>query len=164
MFTGCDLLLEMDARRLIRKQLQPARPIRRILPGSGAVFINFQATFTDCRDNFKDHCNMWCSIENLHHVFKDPVIEKPLEEPQWNNKKDRITYTRDFLLQLSNVSVSRKKPKYLPDLPIILQDPISNLYCAIDPFSPADMQNTHLSARLDHRTYHLSQDDALIFG
>ncbi|XP_069587694.1 uncharacterized protein C8orf88 homolog isoform X2 [Ranitomeya imitator] len=37
--------------------------------------------------------------------------------------KGRITYSRDILMQISNLSVSKTKPKYLPDLPIIVQDP-----------------------------------------
>ncbi|XP_077126933.1 uncharacterized protein C8orf88 homolog isoform X6 [Ranitomeya variabilis] len=38
--------------------------------------------------------------------------------------KGRITYSRDVLMQISNLSVSKTKPKYLPDLPIIVQDPV----------------------------------------
>ncbi|XP_069815994.1 uncharacterized protein C8orf88 homolog isoform X3 [Dendropsophus ebraccatus] len=187
----CALLLEMDVKRLIHKRLEPARPIRRFLPatndcgagekrGAGAVFINFQATFTDCTDDLKDLYKVWCSFQNLHDVFKEPVVEKPEKEekePPTNNNKDRvekyrshsehaaaknqvekskrITYTRDLLLQLSNLSVSKKKPKYLPDLPIILEHPVSSLHCDIDAWSPADMQNTHLLARADHYSYHL---------
>ncbi|XP_069815996.1 uncharacterized protein C8orf88 homolog isoform X5 [Dendropsophus ebraccatus] len=169
MFSGCALLLEMDVKRLIHKRLEPARPIRRFLPatndcgagekrGAGAVFINFQATFTDCTDDLKDLYKVWCSFQNLHDVFKEPVVEKPEKEekePPTNNNKERITYTRDLLLQLSNLSVSKKKPKYLPDLPIILEHPVSSLHCDIDAWSPADMQNTHLLARADHYSYHL---------
>ncbi|XP_077126927.1 uncharacterized protein C8orf88 homolog isoform X3 [Ranitomeya variabilis] len=38
--------------------------------------------------------------------------------------RGRITYSRDVLMQISNLSVSKTKPKYLPDLPIIVQDPV----------------------------------------
>ncbi|XP_040288232.1 uncharacterized protein C8orf88 homolog isoform X1 [Bufo bufo] len=123
---GCQLLLssEMEAKRLIGKPLQPARPIRRCVSDNGAVFmVNFQARFSDhCRDSVKDRSNLWRSIEKLH-VLEDPVTEKSSGKPAVNNKKDRITYSRDFLMQLSNVSVSKQKPKYLPDLPITLQHP-----------------------------------------
>ncbi|XP_044151379.1 uncharacterized protein C8orf88 homolog isoform X2 [Bufo gargarizans] len=146
---GGQLLLssEMEVRRLIRKPLQPARPIRRCVPDNGAVLmVNLQARFSDhCRDSVKDRCNLWCSIEKLH-VLEDPVTEKLSGKPAVNNKKDRITYSRDFLMQLSNVSVSKQKPKYLPDLPITLHHPISSLHCALDPFVSAHMMNTHPTA------------------
>uniref|UniRef100_A0A8P0TRL5 Uncharacterized protein n=1 Tax=Canis lupus familiaris TaxID=9615 RepID=A0A8P0TRL5_CANLF len=38
-------------------------------------------------------------------------------------KKERIKYSRDFLLKLSSVSICRKKPDFLPDHPIVLQKP-----------------------------------------
>lgn len=140
----------MEVRRLIRKPLQPARPIRRTIPGNGAVLmVNFQAKFTDhCRDRLKDHYDVWCSIGNLHDVFKDPVTEKPAV----NKTKERITYTRDVLMQLSSLPVSKQKPDYLPDLPIILKHPVSSLHCAIDPFLPGYVQNIHPAARLDHHS------------
>ncbi|KFO91424.1 hypothetical protein N320_12985, partial [Buceros rhinoceros silvestris] len=36
---------------------------------------------------------------------------------------ERIKYSRDFLLKLSSVSVSQKKPEFLPDDPIVLEKP-----------------------------------------
>ncbi|KAM4686360.1 uncharacterized protein C8orf88 homolog [Amazona ochrocephala] len=38
-------------------------------------------------------------------------------------KKGRIKYSRDFLLKLSSVSLSQKKPEFLPDHPIVLEKP-----------------------------------------
>ncbi|EOB01866.1 hypothetical protein Anapl_12110, partial [Anas platyrhynchos] len=38
-------------------------------------------------------------------------------------KKERIKYSRDFLLELSSVSLSQKKPEFLPDHPIVLEKP-----------------------------------------
>ncbi|KAM3927718.1 uncharacterized protein C8orf88 homolog [Leptodactylus fuscus] len=143
----------MEVRRLIRKPLQPARPIRRAVPDNGAVYmVNFQAKFTDaCKDSIKDQCDLWCSIGNIQKVLMNTVTEKPPA----NNKKERITYSRDFLMQLSNMSVSKQKPKYLPDLPIIRQHPVSGLHHAIDPFVPAYIQNMDPSARPDHHSYPL---------
>uniref|UniRef100_A0A8B9SMW1 Uncharacterized protein n=1 Tax=Anas platyrhynchos TaxID=8839 RepID=A0A8B9SMW1_ANAPL len=37
----------------------------------------------------------------------------------------RIKYSRDFLLELSSVSLSQKKPEFLPDHPIVLEKPVS---------------------------------------
>ncbi|KFP28212.1 hypothetical protein N325_12666, partial [Colius striatus] len=36
---------------------------------------------------------------------------------------ERIKYSRDFLLKLSSVSLSKKKPAFLPDHPIVLEKP-----------------------------------------
>ncbi|RLW13118.1 hypothetical protein DV515_00000390 [Chloebia gouldiae] len=41
-------------------------------------------------------------------------------------KKERIQYSRDFLLKLSNVSLSQKKPEFLPDHPVVLEKPVKN--------------------------------------
>lgn len=38
---------------------------------------------------------------------------------------ERITYSRDFLLKLSEVSLAQKKPEFLPDHPIVLEKPVS---------------------------------------
>ncbi|KFV91874.1 hypothetical protein N326_01366, partial [Eurypyga helias] len=36
---------------------------------------------------------------------------------------ERIRYSRDFLLKLSRVALSQKKPEFLPDHPIVLEKP-----------------------------------------
>ncbi|POI25245.1 hypothetical protein CIB84_011004, partial [Bambusicola thoracicus] len=38
---------------------------------------------------------------------------------------ERIKYSRDFLLELSSVSLSQKRPEFLPDHPIVLEKPVS---------------------------------------
>ncbi|XP_010560312.1 PREDICTED: uncharacterized protein C8orf88 homolog [Haliaeetus leucocephalus] len=40
-----------------------------------------------------------------------------------SSKQERIKYSRDFLLKLSSVSLSQKKPEFLPDHPIVLEKP-----------------------------------------
>ncbi|XP_009890240.1 PREDICTED: uncharacterized protein C8orf88 homolog [Charadrius vociferus] len=40
------------------------------------------------------------------------------------SKQERIKYSRDFLLKLSSVSLSQKKPEFLPDHPIVLEKPV----------------------------------------
>ncbi|XP_040210548.1 uncharacterized protein C8orf88 homolog isoform X2 [Rana temporaria] len=52
--------------------------------------------------------------------------------------KDRITYSRDFLLQLSSMPFSLRKPKYLPDLPVILEHPLSEPH-KFGPWSPTNV-------------------------
>ncbi|OXB75869.1 UNVERIFIED_CONTAM: hypothetical protein H355_016624 [Colinus virginianus] len=48
----------------------------------------------------------------------------PPKQHELDAKKERIKYSRDFLLELSRVSLSQKKPEFLPDHPIILEKPI----------------------------------------
>ena len=56
------------------------------------------------------------------------AFSQGLNEQQHHSpvKKERIKYSRDFLLKLSSVSICRKKPDFLPDHPIVLQKPVSN--------------------------------------
>ncbi|XP_073406616.1 uncharacterized protein C8orf88 homolog isoform X2 [Dendrobates tinctorius] len=153
---GCELLLSnnLEVGRLRRKPLQPARPIRRTIPDSGAM-LNSQAKVTDhCKDDIKEHCNLCHSTGNLHDIFKDRGSDKPTEEPAVNTPKDRITYSRDLLMQISYLSVCKKKPKHLPDLSIIHQYPVSSLHRATDPLHAGSLDDTHPSMRLQHAVYH----------
>ncbi|KAH0517636.1 hypothetical protein LTLLF_119605 [Microtus ochrogaster] len=66
------------------------------------------------------------------------LIGKPLQPARpvrhLSSPPERIKYSRDFLLKLSSVSICRKKPDFLPDHPIVLQNPVSHLlifYCTI---------------------------------
>ncbi|KAM4029598.1 uncharacterized protein C8orf88 homolog [Anomaloglossus baeobatrachus] len=148
---GCELLLsnEMEVRRkFFRKNLQPARPIRRSIPDHGSIYMGNvdKAKFPDhCTDRIKEHCHLWGSNGGLHDVFKEGATEKPTEKPSVNAKKERITYSRDFLIQISKVSLSKKKPKYLPDFPIVLRDPVCSR--ATDPSVPDHQPNTQPSAK-----------------
>ncbi|XP_077349128.1 uncharacterized protein C8orf88 homolog isoform X2 [Lithobates pipiens] len=176
--TGWGQLLssEMEVRKLIGKSLQPARPIRRVLPHKAPLLMaNFQAEIMDCCKERNNNHSLWCSIGQLNGIVKDPVIPKSPRTPQktpanikqdphidhstdhschstcpakqcdiphnsgyeracdelpsllydrgLNSLRDRITYSRDFLLQLSGMSMCKQKPKYLPDLPVILEHP-----------------------------------------
>ncbi|XP_063780154.1 uncharacterized protein C8orf88 homolog isoform X2 [Pseudophryne corroboree] len=137
MTAGCHVLLnEMDVKK-IRKPLQPARPIRRSVSGNGPqIMLNLRTEFTDCcKDNIQDNFRLWCSINNLYGALKDPVVPTQPEKPQMPTRKDRITYTRDFLIQLSSLSVSKERPKYLPDHPVVLQRPLFDLSATAPPSS-----------------------------
>ncbi|XP_072267042.1 uncharacterized protein C8orf88 homolog isoform X3 [Pyxicephalus adspersus] len=134
---------EMEVRKLIRKSLQPARPIRRGASDKAPLLmVNFRAEVMDCcKEEIKDHYSLWCSIGQLNGILKDPVIPRSPETPkkaQTKIKQDRITYSRDFLIQLSSLSVSRQKPKYLPDHPVVLDRPLPKL-CENGPLSSTNV-------------------------
>ncbi|KAJ6663926.1 hypothetical protein lerEdw1_008880 [Lerista edwardsae] len=58
-------------------------------------------------------------------VLNETLIPGLLEEHKPEVTKERITYSRDFLLKLSRVSLAQKKPEFLPDHPIVLEKPVS---------------------------------------
>uniref|UniRef100_A0A8C8ASZ5 Chromosome 8 open reading frame 88 n=1 Tax=Otus sunia TaxID=257818 RepID=A0A8C8ASZ5_9STRI len=45
---------------------------------------------------------------------------------EFSEEPGEIKYSRDFLLKLSSVSLSQKKPEFLPDHPIVLEKPVSS--------------------------------------
>lgn len=38
---------------------------------------------------------------------------------------ERICYTRDFLIKMANCPMAKKKPEFLPDHPIVLENGVS---------------------------------------
>ncbi|XP_072805547.1 uncharacterized protein C8orf88 homolog isoform X1 [Vicugna pacos] len=108
----------METKKLIGKPLQPARPVRHLTSTPGAVFpFNFQKEYP---------CNTQCLQSGVSRYKTNGIqaFSQGLnEQHQSPVKKERIKYSRDFLLKLSSVSICRKKPDFLPDHPIVLQKP-----------------------------------------
>ncbi|KAM7074973.1 uncharacterized protein C8orf88 homolog isoform 2-T3 [Molossus nigricans] len=113
----------METKKLIGKSLQPARPVRHLTSSpSGAVFpFNFQTEYP-CSTQYLPSGVSRCKTNGMQ------AFSQGLSEPQHQPpvKKERIKYSRDFLLKLSSVSICRKKPDFLPDHPIVLQKPENN--------------------------------------
>ncbi|XP_068093698.1 uncharacterized protein C8orf88 homolog isoform X2 [Hyperolius riggenbachi] len=110
---------DMEVKKFIGKSLHPARPIRRFVPEKAPLLmVNFRAECKDCyKEDFMEHYNLWCSFNEMMNPKPEAIPEKKL-------KAGRITYSRDFLLQLSGLSASKQKPKYLPDHPVVLEHPV----------------------------------------
>ncbi|XP_042780058.1 uncharacterized protein C8orf88 homolog [Panthera leo] len=110
----------METKKLIGKPLQPARPVRHLTSPPGAVFpFNFQNEYpckTQCLQSGVSRCKT-NGMQALSQGHNEP------QQHQSPIKKERIKYSRDFLLKLSSVSICRKKPDFLPDHPIVLQKP-----------------------------------------
>uniref|UniRef100_A0A8C5PN30 Uncharacterized protein n=1 Tax=Leptobrachium leishanense TaxID=445787 RepID=A0A8C5PN30_9ANUR len=116
---------QMDVKKLIGKTLKPARPIRHGVSVMGKYFcfnwnlrnpemvgsITFitLSGFGGCQEN-----------EKFCFFFKSQLFVCA--------SAGRITYSREFLLELSYLSISRKRPLHLPDHPIILDRPNTPLY------------------------------------
>ncbi|KAH0617578.1 hypothetical protein JD844_015982 [Phrynosoma platyrhinos] len=56
-------------------------------------------------------------------VLNESLIPGVSEQHKPEVTKERITYSRDSLLKLSEVSLAQKKPEFLPDHPIVLEKP-----------------------------------------
>ncbi|XP_010610300.1 uncharacterized protein C8orf88 homolog isoform X2 [Fukomys damarensis] len=112
--------MTMETKKLIGKSLQPARPVHHLTSSSGAVLpFNFQSDYqrnTQCLQSGVSRCKV-----NGKQTFSQGLNEEQQHQPPV--KKERIKYSRDFLLKLSSVSICRKKPDFLPDHPIVLQTP-----------------------------------------
>ncbi|XP_068093704.1 uncharacterized protein C8orf88-like isoform X4 [Hyperolius riggenbachi] len=98
---------DMEVKKFIGKSLHPARPICRFVPEKAPLLmVNFRAECKDCyKEDFMEHYNLWCSFNEMMNPKPEAIPEKKL-------KAGRITYSRDFLLQLSGLSASKQKPKY----------------------------------------------------
>ncbi|XP_017514324.1 uncharacterized protein C8orf88 homolog isoform X3 [Manis javanica] len=121
----------METKKLIGKPLQPARPVHHLTSNPGVVFpFNFQNEYP---------CNTQCLQTGVSKILPEiddactncktngmqTFSQGPNEQQQHQSvvKKERIKYSRDFLLKLSSVSVCRKRPDFLPDHPVVLQKP-----------------------------------------
>ncbi|KAK1332178.1 hypothetical protein QTO34_007864 [Cnephaeus nilssonii] len=121
---GLTVFVIMETKKLIGKSLQPARPVRHLTSSpSGTVFpFNFQNEYP-CNTQYLQSGVSRCKTNGMQ-AFSQGLSEQP--QHQSPVKKERIKYSRDFLLKLSSVSICRKKPDFLPDHPIVLQKPENN--------------------------------------
>ncbi|XP_060099507.1 uncharacterized protein C8orf88 homolog isoform X2 [Heteronotia binoei] len=115
----------MEAKRLIGKPLQPARPARHLSSHTSVPLVS--ATAFSFQDQFSSSssvclCNEigWMCKSNGMQVLNETLV-RPSEQHKPEVPKERITYSRDFLLKLSEVSLAQKKPEFLPDHPVVLE-------------------------------------------
>ncbi|XP_075776526.1 uncharacterized protein C8orf88 isoform X2 [Pelodiscus sinensis] len=116
------MLKIMDTKKLIGKSLQPARPARHLSSQhASTVTFNFQTEFP-CSTQVCLHSEVsWWYKATGMQVLNQTVLPSQPEWQESETKKERIKYSRDFLLKLSRVSLSQKKPEFLPDHPIVLE-------------------------------------------
>ncbi|XP_032651216.2 uncharacterized protein C8orf88 homolog [Chelonoidis abingdonii] len=115
----------MDTKKLIGKSLQPARPARHLSSQHASTStFNFQPEFP-CSTQvcLRSEVSWWYEATGMQ-VLNQTVIPSQSECQESETKKKRIKYSRDFLLKLSSVSLSQKKPEFLPDHPIVLEKPM----------------------------------------
>ncbi|XP_077065363.1 uncharacterized protein C8orf88 homolog isoform X2 [Siphateles boraxobius] len=106
----------MDKR--IVKNLEPARPLRR--QGS-----KLPQSFAEIKpDNI-------IKVEHFYeilHLQSPQPKKKGMRPPQCTpqNKAERICYTRDFLIKMASCPMAKKKPEFLPEHPIVLENGRTN--------------------------------------
>ncbi|XP_059579884.1 uncharacterized protein C8orf88 homolog isoform X3 [Alligator mississippiensis] len=143
----------MEIKKMIGKSLQPARPVRHLseqievpnhwtaaryqaaagwLLGCGTkpllappsvhsastINFNLKSEFA-CNTQvcLRSDSSWWCESPGM-------IESNQAEQHEVESKKERIQYSRDFLLKLASVSHSQKKPDFLPDHPVVLERPM----------------------------------------
>ncbi|XP_058030337.1 uncharacterized protein C8orf88 homolog [Ahaetulla prasina] len=123
----------METKRLIGKHLQPARSLclssRASLATVSTDSGSFQADFPCSASVFLHNEISSICKSNGMLVLNDNLIPSLSVQHKNEVTKERITYSRDFLLKLSGVSLAQKKPEFLPDHPIVLEK--SKNYCLL---------------------------------
>ncbi|XP_062424346.1 uncharacterized protein C8orf88 homolog [Rhea pennata] len=111
-----------ETKKLIGKSLQPARPVRH-LSSQNVIAFNFQTELpSNSEVCLQSEVGWWSEMTGMK-ILTQTVIPSQPKPNELEVKKERIKYSRDFLLKLSSVSLSQEKPKFLPDHPIVLEKP-----------------------------------------
>uniref|UniRef100_A0A8C4EPE9 Uncharacterized protein n=1 Tax=Dicentrarchus labrax TaxID=13489 RepID=A0A8C4EPE9_DICLA len=96
--TLTDTRMEVSRRRVLQKHLEPARPLRRC----PQVDIGKQSI-----------CLILTLVMYLIYIYIYILFV------------GRISYSRDFLIGLASCPQARKKPEFLPEHPIVLNEAVS---------------------------------------
>ncbi|XP_010137165.1 PREDICTED: uncharacterized protein C8orf88 homolog, partial [Buceros rhinoceros silvestris] len=113
-----------ETKKFIGKSLQPARPVRHLSSKqASAIALNFEPELPS-----NPEIRLPRKIDRLSDMTEVKMVTQTMiacqpKQRESEEKKERIKYSRDFLLKLSSVSVSQKKPEFLPDDPIVLEKP-----------------------------------------
>ncbi|KAK7147673.1 hypothetical protein R3I94_010253 [Phoxinus phoxinus] len=108
--------IRMDKR--IVKNLEPARPLRR----QGSKFPQ------SCAEIKPDNI---IKVEHFYEILRlqSPQPKKMGMCPPQSTlkiKAERICYTRDFLIKMASCPMAKKKPEFLPQHPIVLENGRTN--------------------------------------
>ncbi|KAM9807043.1 uncharacterized protein C8orf88 homolog [Syngnathus typhle] len=105
------MTMEVSRRRTIQKHLEPARPLRRLLP-------------VDVRGSPEPKINPASCVQTLINIADKQTnitVEQFLEIVNLQDeKKERLSYSRDFLIGLASCPAAKMRPEFLPDHPIVL--------------------------------------------
>ncbi|XP_051577455.1 uncharacterized protein C8orf88 homolog isoform X2 [Myxocyprinus asiaticus] len=118
---GARLFPKMDVSKRIMRNLEPARPLRRlnmnqdlspIVSQSNAEIKPVTKRVEKPDNNIK--------VEQLYEILH---LQSTSIQPK---KKERICYTRDFLIKMASCPAAKKKPEFLPEHPVVLENGRTN--------------------------------------
>ncbi|XP_051466796.1 uncharacterized protein C8orf88 homolog [Apus apus] len=111
-----------ETKKFIGKSLQPARPVHH-LSSKQATVVPFQTELPRSTEVCLESKVDWLSEKTEAKILTQTMMPCQPNQHESKAKKERIKYSRDFLLKLSSVSLSQKKPESLPDHPVVLEKP-----------------------------------------
>ncbi|XP_060680401.1 uncharacterized protein C8orf88 homolog [Hemiscyllium ocellatum] len=140
----------MDTTRkvpVIRKSLKPARPLHRLSTElDSAVCIDYlppvlhqnEVSWNEenwtISSGYAQRETKWSDVPTFRSKQDLKGQERPIERRHSGQgdgtKKDaeRITYSREFLMKIASLPISKEKPEFLPSLPVVLERPRERLY------------------------------------
>ncbi|XP_055065665.2 uncharacterized protein C8orf88 homolog isoform X2 [Misgurnus anguillicaudatus] len=128
-----DKIRKMDVSKRIVRNLEPARPLRRLninqVPQSNVMIRQFEKPVKKPDNTIK--------VEQLYEILHLQTTSN-LKSPQ-PEKKERICYTRDFLIKMANCPLAKKKPEFLPEHPVVLENGRTRIVPSVNNFKREDM-------------------------
>ncbi|KAI1886221.1 hypothetical protein AGOR_G00211760 [Albula goreensis] len=116
--------MEVSRRRIYNKHLQPARPLRRLNIDPDSRRNTETETFACSQDEEKPINSI--GVDQLYEIIN--LHTQSHQKP----KKERISYSREFLIKLASSPISKRRPDFLPEHPVVLEKArdhdISRLY------------------------------------
>ncbi|XP_070988898.1 uncharacterized protein C8orf88 homolog isoform X1 [Oncorhynchus clarkii lewisi] len=106
--------MEVSRRRILQKHLQPARPLRRCSTDQDPCFRNEPSACGQAGEKTSNSIGVEQFFEILHLHTQTPQKDS-------TPTKVRISYTRDFLIQLASSPIAKRKPDFLPEHPVVLE-------------------------------------------
>ncbi|XP_018596189.1 uncharacterized protein C8orf88 homolog [Scleropages formosus] len=105
--------VELSKRRIGNKHLQPARPLRRLNadlePRRNGEIEKMACPFTEKTPD------SGIGVDQLYEIIHFHTSQGP--------RKERISYSREFLIKLASSPIAKRKPDFLPDHPVVLEKP-----------------------------------------
>ncbi|XP_077382884.1 uncharacterized protein C8orf88 homolog [Festucalex cinctus] len=103
--------MEVSRRPNLRRNLEPARPLRRLLPLDTGGSTEHTENAALCGQSLFDIMAEKSNI-TVEQFLKIVNLQ--------DQKKVRLCYSRDFLIGLASCPAARKRPEFLPEHPIVL--------------------------------------------
>ncbi|XP_076826934.1 uncharacterized protein C8orf88 homolog isoform X2 [Brachyhypopomus gauderio] len=100
----------MEVSRRLFRNLEPARPLRRLNVNQEKP----RETVAERPDKAPAKQTNTIGVEQFYEIIK-------LHSQSQAAKTERISYSRDFLINLASSPMAKIKPDFLPDHPIVLE-------------------------------------------